>query len=283
MGRWAIRANAWFCGRLVTYLRWTLGSVMVFGASCAQVDDGWILVQSPSLASLGLPPSVRDCLPPNTYILVPVAEAARLGALFAAGPNGNHVTQVHPQGQGQRLLRRFYVGGSVHDLTADHPLAVMRSGEWTLAETRTLCTGDEVKTSGGVQAVQDTEPPRGIRGEVFSLEVSKGEEIYVFTREDGDVSLSGVAVLGSPDPERMQRSSSAPPRFRSDVPSVGSLKCKTASSCTNVCRKFMRGKCEEGRSCRFCHLPHPQEPKRQPRGPREGKSSSSQSTIESMD
>ena len=175
------------------------------------------------------------------------------------------------------------MGGSVHDLTADHPLRVMRSGEWTWAETRALRMGDVVKTSGGIQAVQHTEPPRGICGDVFSLQMSKGEEIYAFTREDGDVvSLSGVAVLGSPDPERMQRSSSAPPGFRSDVPSRGSLKCMGGPSCTNVCRKFMRGKCEE-RSCRFCHFSHPQERKRQPRGPRESKSGSSRSTMESMD
>eukprot|EP00438_Fugacium_kawagutii_P014590 Skav204993 [mRNA] locus=scaffold4368:31051:33884:+ [translate_table: standard] len=251
-----------------------------------EVDQDWVLIQIQSRL-LSLSPSASDCLPRNTYILVPVEEAARLGVLRAAGPNGNHVIQVENQGQSPRLLRSFRFAGSPvqHTLTGDHPLRVMASGNWIQEPASRLRVGDVVNTSNGRQEIESVNPPRASAEEVFSLDVKDGGEVYVFTPAhigDDQLSWSGVAVLGSI--QKTQRSRSTPPGYPGDPPSEGSLKCKRNARCSNICRNFKRGKCEEGTDCRFCHFSHPEEPKRQPRGPRDSsknktrsKSGSSQS------
>ena len=243
------------------------------GPTPLEVDDDWILIPSASLAPC---PRGSDCLPRNTYILVPVTEAARLGALFAAGPGGNKVIQVRSQGPGARLMRKFCIGPAMHDLTATHPLRVMRSGNWIQEQASTLQVGDIVNTSDGMKKIESLSAPRVSSEEVFSLDVRDGGEAYVFTptrNADGQMSWSGVAVLGSM--EKAQRSRSAPPRWPSALPSEGSRLCKGEAHCSNVCRNFKRGKCADGVDCRFCHLPHPEESKRQPRGPRDTGSSRS--------
>ena len=70
------------------------------------------------------------------------------------------------------------------------------------------------------------------------------------------------------------RASSAPPLRTSGTsssdssgPSIGS-RLHQEGCCRNVCKKFLRGRCEEAGECRFCHLPHPEESKRAPRGSR---------------
>lgn len=233
-------------------------------------DEDWILIESVPV----VPGS--DCLPRNTYILIPVAEAARLGVLRAAGPDGNHIIEVQTQGPATRQLRRFsFDGSSVHELTFDHPIRVMRSGTWIQEQASTLRVGDVVMTFDGGQILRSL-GSRLSHEEVFNLEVQNGSEIYVATTtrsSDGHLSLSGLAVLGSA--EHTQRSRSAPPRWPSTLPSVGSRLCKGAARCSNICRSFKRGKCEKGEDCRFCHFPHPEESKRQPRGPRDGGSSRS--------
>eukprot|EP00435_Cladocopium_sp_Y103_P064207 s421_g25.t2 len=238
----------------------------------AEVDGGWILIQSSSLSPL-------DCLPPNTYFLVPVAEVARLGALLAAGPNGNNLIQVCAQGAAARLMRKFRVRGSsvLHNFTANHPLRVMRSGNWIQEHASTLQVGDVLDTVSGLQEIESTSAPEMSSEEVFSLDVQDGGEAYVFTptqNADGQLSWSGVAVLGSMK-ETQERSRSAPPQLRSEMPSKGSWQCKDRERCSNICRKFLKGKCSEGSHCRFCHRPHPEESTRQPRGPRETGSSGS--------
>ncbi|CAK9107669.1 unnamed protein product [Durusdinium trenchii] len=235
-------------------------------------DEGWILIKSSSLPLPLRSPSASDCLPSSTYILVPVMQAAQLGALFAAGPSRDEIIKVSAQGSAARLMRNFCIGGSAsHDFTADHPLRVMRSGNWIQEQASTVRVGDILNTSDGMKKVESTRAPRMSSEQVFSLDIQQGGEVYVFTptsNPDGQLSWSGVAVLGHV--EKTQRSCSAPPL--SKRPSRGSWLCKGKARCSNICRLFQRGKCVDGEDCRFCHFPHAEEPKRQPRARDSGSS-----------
>eukprot|EP00438_Fugacium_kawagutii_P002224 Skav227440 [mRNA] locus=scaffold2491:3789:6183:+ [translate_table: standard] len=249
---------------------------ILFNIFNMEVDQGWTLIP------LSLTPFASDCLPRNTYILVPVEEAVRLGVLFAAGPNGNHVIQVENQGQSPRLLRSFRFAGSPvqHTLTGDHPLRVMASGNWIQEPASRLRVGDVVNTSNGCQEIETVNPPRASAEEVFSLDIKDGGEVYVFTPAhigDGQLSWSGVAVLGSKvgSTGMTQRSHSAPPGWPGDLPSYGSRLCKSNPRCSAACHKFRKQKCEMDRDCSFCHFPHPEQPKRAPRGSKGSRDSAS--------
>ncbi|CAK9005923.1 unnamed protein product [Durusdinium trenchii] len=75
------------------------GQVQVFFSdSEVDEDEGWILIKSSSLPLPLRSPSASDCLPSSTYILVPVMQAAQLGALFAAGPSRDEIIKVSAQG-----------------------------------------------------------------------------------------------------------------------------------------------------------------------------------------
>lgn len=239
-----------------------------------KVDEGWILIPSPPVTSLQPPNgSDSDCLTQNTYLLVPVADAARLGSILAAGLHGAQMIRVSSGGPADRSMRQFCVG----------PLRVLRSGNWILEQASTIRSGDLVNTLHGLEAVESVGDIRESYEEVFSLDVCDGGEVYVCTptwRDNGQWSWAGVAALES----ARKRTRSAPPhgRWTSPVeglplPSAGSWDCKAkrGERCTNICTKFMRDKCLEGSDCRFCHFPHPGEPKRLPRGPRDGRSSQS--------
>ncbi|CAE7707533.1 OLAH [Symbiodinium sp. CCMP2456] len=240
-------------------------------AESADVVDGWILVQSVSGHN-----GNGDCLPLNTYILVPVEMAARLGALSAAGPGGNRICQLRSQGISQRLMSVVSVGGALHRMTASHPFRVRRSGSWIHETASLLSEGDILTTPNGVDVVDALPSVSMTTEEVFELQTQEqAEEIYVFTstpgRDGAPVSLSGVAVLGSVGPRT--RCGSAPPRLY-HLPSLGSRLCKGGTRCSNVCRDFIRNRCLRGEDCSFCHRYHPEEPKRPPRGRREDARSS---------
>ncbi|CAE7556010.1 OLAH [Symbiodinium microadriaticum] len=241
-------------------------------AESADVEDGWILVKSLSGHT-----GNGDCLPLNTYILVPVEMAARLGALFAAGPGGNRICQLRSQGISERLMSVVSVGGALHRMTASHPFRVLRSGSWIHETASLLSEGDILATPGGGTAVVDAMPSVCMNTEeVFELQTQEqGEEIYIFTgtpgRDGAPMSLSGVAVLGSVGSRT--RCVSAPPRLY-HLPSLGSRLCKGGTRCSNVCRDFIRNRCLRGEDCSFCHRYHPEEPKRPPRGRREDARSS---------
>ena len=243
------------------------------------VVEGWILIKAPPLSPSFTTTSTDDCLPTHMCFLVPVEEISRLGPLLAHGPDGKKLIEVCAKGQRARLMREFSLNqGGAFRLTANHPLRVLRSGNWIQEQASTLRVGDIVRTSTGMQAIDTTGAPRMALEEVFSLDIAEGEEAYVFTstrNSGGQLSWSGVAVLGSQREEHKSRSGSAPPKLRTDYPSLGSQQCKNQARCTNICRKFQRGKCEEGQECRFCHFPHAEESKRPARGPRDGGSSQS--------
>ncbi|CAE7370486.1 unnamed protein product [Symbiodinium natans] len=234
-------------------------------------DGEWILVESPPPASPSTNVELHDCLPLNTYLLVAVECAARLGALLAAGPGGNRVCQVLSQGQALRPMSHFSAVGE-HRLTAGHPLRVQRSGSWIHERASLLQSGDVVLTFSGSQVVESV-AGQVSNEEVFSLDIQGNQEVFMFTitpGNDGRISLGSVAVLSSmaQEDETARRSTSAPPRLRNGFPSIGSKLCKGTSRCTNICRKFLRGTCLDGQECKFCHLPHPEEPKRAVRGQR---------------
>ncbi|CAE7695985.1 unnamed protein product [Symbiodinium sp. CCMP2592] len=236
-------------------------------------DGDWILIESPPLVRAASPSTHvefqpnGDCLPLNTYLLVPVERAASLGVLLAAGPCGNCTCQVISQGQAVRLMSHFSAGGE-HRLTAGHPLRVQRSGSWIHERASLLQQGDVVFTTSGGQVIESVTSQISTE-EVFSLNIQQNQEVFVFTIDpgnDGRISLNSVAVLSSAAQEPNRRSSSAPPQLRNNLPSRGSWFCKGTARCSNICRSFLRGRCSEGRECKYCHLPHSEESKRAPRG-----------------
>ncbi|CAE7179664.1 unnamed protein product, partial [Symbiodinium microadriaticum] len=234
----------------------------------------WILIESPPLARSLASPSAHvefqpnsDCLPLNTYLLVPVERAASLGVLLAAGPCGNCICEVISQGEAVRLMSHFSAGGE-HRLTSGHPLWVQRSGSWIHERASLLQQGDVVFTSSGDQVIESVTSQISTE-EVFSLNIQQNQEVFVFTinpGNDGRMSRNSVAAPSSAAQKTSRRSTSAPPRLRNNLPSRGSWFCKGTARCSNICRSFLRGRCSEGRECKYCHLPHSEESKRAARG-----------------
>ena len=240
-------------------------------------DVGWILVESPP-NSTG-----RDCLPRSTGLLVTAESAATAGSLLAVGPGSTVWVRVRPQTSAQRLMATFSLGGHQHCLTADHPLRVLRSESWIQEHASMLRAGDVISTSSGPQVLDLAPRVQESVEQVYSLEVSSApggsEEVYVFTPNrgiGGHGPLHGVAVLGSLHEEGSSiRAISAPAGSDLEgLPSRGSLRCKGGAQCSNVCRKFLNGRCSEGRDCRFCHQAHSQERRRASRGARTSRTES---------
>ncbi|CAJ1375861.1 unnamed protein product [Effrenium voratum] len=268
--------------------RATEDTLALINPASPRADEDWIFIESPPVVTLAGPvsPPPTDSVPSNTYFLVPVEMVERLGAIYAAGPNGNRLMGVQRRAQALRLMARFSVGGEEHRFTANHQLRVRRSGSWIQEQASNLRVGDIITTSNGLEPVESSPTSRVNVEEVYRLEIQDARhtpEVYVFTPSqngDGQLHWGGVAVLSSlEDPEHHEavRSSSAPPRLRDldGLPSQGSRHCRGPARCTNVCRRFRRGSCAEGRDCRFCHLAHPEEPRRAARGARDGQSSQS--------
>lgn len=254
-------------------------------------DEGWILVESEPLgtSTVSFPANLQflsgrhDCIPGKTYLLVPIEFASRFGALRAAGPSGDRICEVTEEESNQRLMSVLRLCDGEHRLTANHLLRVSRSGVWIQEQAARLQLGDSIVTTMGVEAVSkmpatllSTEPV--YRLDTENTHFGKGEVfICTFVHDNDHKRFSGIAVLSSPKQENSSmRASSAPPLrmsgrsssgFGDEFPSIGS-RLHQEGCCRNVCKKFLRGRCEEAGECRFCHFPHPEESKRAPRGSR---------------
>ena len=257
-------------------------------------DEGWILVESEPLSTSTVSFSAtsqflsgrQDCIPGKTYLMLPIEVASRFGAFRAAGPSGDRICEVTEEESNQRLMSVLRLGEGEHLLTANHPLRVNRSGVCIQEQASRLRLGDAIVTTMGMEVLSkmpatllSTEPV--YRLDIESTHLEKGE-VFICTsvNDNGHKRFSGIAVLSSPEQDNASiRASSAPPLrmsgtsssdssgFSDDLPSIGS-RLHQEGCCTNVCKKFLRGRCEEAGECRFCHFPHPEESKRAPRGSR---------------
>lgn len=254
-------------------------------------DEGWILVESEPLGSSTVSFSANpqflsgrhDCIPGKTYLLVPIEFASRFGALRAAGPSGDRICEVTEEESNQRLMSVLHLGDGEHRLTANHPLRVNRSGVWIQEEAARLHLGDAIVTTMGMEVLSKMPATLLSTEPVYKLDIERTHlgkgEVFICTsvNDNGHKRFSGIAVLSSPKQENSSmRASSAPPLRTSGTsssdssgfgPSIGS-RLHQEGCCRNVCKKFLRGRCEEAGGCRFCHLPHPEESKRAPRGSR---------------
>ena len=257
-------------------------------------DEGWILVESEPLgtSTVSFPANPQflsgrhDCIPGKTYLLVPIEFASKFGALLAAGPSHDRMCEVTEEESNQRLMSVLHLGDGKHRLTANHPVCVNRSGVCIQEQAARLRSGDAIMTTTGMEVLSkipasllSTEPV--YRLDIESTHLGKGE-VFICTsvNDNGHKRFSGIAVLSSPEQDNASiRASSAPPLcmsgtsssdssgFGDELPSIGS-RLHQKGCCTNVCKKFLRGRCEEAGECRFCHFPHPEESKRAPRGSR---------------
>ncbi|CAE7713910.1 vwkA [Symbiodinium sp. CCMP2592] len=238
----------------------------VDGHSLALADSGHSL-QSPLSTDMSPTATARhDCLPRSSALLVTVESAATADRLLVEGPSDYVEVQVRPQGCTRKRMVTFCLGGQIHCFTADHPLQVRRSGCAIHVQACMLKVDDVITTTHGPQTLQSKPKIYESVEQVYNLQVFSDAEVFVYPRSGGEA----VAVLGSLEDlssGSSTRSVSSPPGL-GQVPSEGSRLCKGGTSCTNVCRKFIRGTCSEGSNCRFCHRPHPEERRRAPRGPR---------------
>lgn len=245
------------------------GQGEVDGHSLVLADRGQSLPSPPFTNLSPTAAGCHDCLPRNSALLVTVESAATADRLLAAGPSDYVEVQVRPQGCTRKRMATFCLGGhggQVHCFTADHPLQVMRSGSWIHEQACMLRVGDVITTTRGQQTLQSEPRIYDSLEQVYNLQVFSDAEVFVHPGSGGE----GVAVLGSLEDSSSgssTRSVSSPPEL-GQLPSEGSRHCRGDRSCTNVCRKFIRGNCSEGSNCRFCHRSHPEERRRAPRGPR---------------